>query len=134
MKSALLVFVVFVAVLSLVQAFSNPMRTMSLHKSSKSMARYMSDDAEPDFIPPAVEMESDAKLFDMNRRVRLGRSRDQDGKSNIWSIEPTMQVEEEEEGGVSKNVVVGLSVLVAALVSLPLFSSLSSLLPDPSDF
>ena len=30
--------------------------------------------------------------FDMNKRVRLGRSRDQDGKSNIWSIEPTMQV------------------------------------------
>ena len=25
-------------------------------------------------------------LFNMNRRVRLGRSRDQDGKSNIWSI------------------------------------------------
>ena len=25
-------------------------------------------------------------MFNMNRRVRLGRSRDQDGKSNIWSI------------------------------------------------
>jgi hypothetical protein len=35
------------------------------------------------FVPPTGEDNADKRLFDMNRRVRLGRSRDQDGKSNI---------------------------------------------------
>lgn len=78
----------------------------------------------------------DPKLFEMNRRVRLGRSKDQDGKSNIWSIEPTMEVEEDEEGGgvAKKNLIVGGVVIGAALACLPLFNAFSTLFPDPSDF
>lgn len=72
----------------------------------------------------------DKKLFDMNQRTRLGRSKDQEGKSNIWSIEPTMEVAEEEgESQVKKNLVVGGIVIGAALASLPLFLAFSRLLP-----
>lgn len=92
-------------------------------------------------------------LFNMNRRVRLGRSRDQDGKSNIWSIgkffchpfgnlisnfylsaEPKMEVEDSEENGANTNLVVGGAVVATALACLPLFSLFSQLFPDPSDF
>ena len=74
-----------------------------------------------------------AKMFAMNKRVRLGRSRDQDGKSNIWSIEPRMEVDGE-EGGSSKNLVIAGVVIGAAIASLPLFNAFSSLFPDPTDF
>ena len=37
------------------------------------------------------------------KRVRLGRSRDQDGKSNVWSIEPRMEVEEVNKNGEEVN-------------------------------
>ena len=62
----------------------------------------------------------------------------QDGKSNIWSIEPKMVVEEETEGGDSegpnKNVVVFGIIIAAAIISLPLFTFFSTLVPDPADF
>ena len=86
---------------------------------------------------PFEEEDTDAKLkFDMNKRVRLGRSRDQDGKSNIWSIEPTMEVEEGEEAedGGKKNLVLGGVIIATAVAALPLFSLFTKLLPDPSDF
>eukprot|EP00597_Dinobryon_sp_UTEXLB2267_P006079 CAMPEP_0170060476 /NCGR_PEP_ID=MMETSP0019_2-20121128/2400_1 /TAXON_ID=98059 /ORGANISM="Dinobryon sp., Strain UTEXLB2267" /LENGTH=114 /DNA_ID=CAMNT_0010266057 /DNA_START=197 /DNA_END=541 /DNA_ORIENTATION=+ len=92
------------------------------------------DDSTP-FVAPVAE-DSDRKLFDMNRRVRLGRSRDQDGKSNIWSIEPTMEVVEgETEGaGTKTNLLVGGIVIGAAIAVLPLFAAFSKLFPDPADF
>jgi hypothetical protein len=30
-----------------------------------------------------------------NKNIRLGRSKDQDGKTNIWSVEPKMKIIEE---------------------------------------
>eukprot|EP00595_Chromulina_sp_UTEXLB2642_P001235 CAMPEP_0196765510 /NCGR_PEP_ID=MMETSP1095-20130614/9482_1 /TAXON_ID=96789 ORGANISM="Chromulina nebulosa, Strain UTEXLB2642" /NCGR_SAMPLE_ID=MMETSP1095 /ASSEMBLY_ACC=CAM_ASM_000446 /LENGTH=99 /DNA_ID=CAMNT_0042123693 /DNA_START=158 /DNA_END=457 /DNA_ORIENTATION=+ len=91
-------------------------------------------EVEKDFINP-TESNPDGSLFDMNRRVRLGRSRDQDGKSNIWSIEPSMQVIDEQEGeSTNKNLVIGGAVIAAALASLPLFQLFSTLFPDPADF
>lgn len=87
--------------------------------------------------PDAVSEEPKPELFSMNRRVRLGRSKDEDGKSNIWSIEPTMQVVEEDEdekSGVNKNLFIGGAVIAAAIASLPLFNAFSTLFPDPSDF
>ena len=85
---------------------------------------------------PAFEAENDRSFFDSNKRVRLGRSRDQDGKSNIWSIEPKMVVDESVGEGVNlkSNLAVGGIVVAAALASLPLFLGLSKLFPDPSDF
>ena len=94
-----------------------------------------SDPALAPIPEEAVFEKDDPRMFDMNRRVRLGRSKDQDGKSNIWSIEPTMEVIEESEGGsLSNNLFVAGTVIGAALVSLPLFSAFSTLFPDPSDF
>ena len=58
----------------------------------------------PVVMSDADNEEQESKMFDMNNRVRLGRSRDQDGKSNIWSIEPTMEVEEEEEGALLRKI------------------------------
>lgn len=82
-----------------------------------------------------MDMDSDdPKLLDMNRLVRLGRSRDQDGKSNIWSIEPRMEVAGEEAGGAKKNLAIVGAVIVAAIISLPLFTAFSTLVPDPTDF
>eukprot|EP01038_Epipyxis_sp_PR26KG_P007221 gene7221-9852_t len=92
---------------------------------------------ESDIAEVSDSFEEDKKLFDMNRIVRLGRSRDQDGKSNIWSIEPTMQVVEEEGSDpnqIKKNLIIGGVVIGAAIAVLPLFNAFSSLLPDPSNY
>ena len=101
----------------------------------------MSDDEDSEPVQKTIMMtegdlseSEDPNMFEMNRRVRLGRSRDQDGKSNIWSIEPTMEVEDEEGSGVTKNLVIAGAVIGAAIACLPLFSALSKLFPDPADF
>lgn len=111
-----------------VQGFVISPRSMM---STRSLTLMMSDDESA--AEPEMELE-DKKMFDMNRRVRLGRSRDQDGKSNIWSIEPSMQVEEEEGEATSKNLIVGAAVIGAAVAALPLFNAFTSLFPDPADF
>jgi hypothetical protein len=106
-------------------------KLMSTYKSKMVML----SDKEPS---PAYEAQADKKLFDMNKNVRLGRSRDQDGKSNIWSIEPAMEVAEEEDADesspINKNLVIGGAVIGVALACLPVFNALSSLFPDPSDY
>jgi len=80
------------------------------------------------------DINQDPSLFDMNRIVRLGRSKDQDGKSNIWSIEPTMEVVEEEESSSNSNLKIAAVVIGAAIATLPLFNAFSTLFPDPADF
>jgi hypothetical protein len=100
----------------------------------------MSDEVGSSEETPVVQMQDEIevpepKLFDMNRRVRLGRSRDQDGKSNIWSIEPTMEVVEDPNSGNGKqNLLVGGLTIGAALMCLPLFKLFSELVPDPSNY
>ena len=86
-----------------------------------------------DFVEPLNE---DKEFFGPTKRVRLGRSRDQDGKSNVWSIEPRMEVEEvnKNEEEVNINVKVGGLALSAVVIALPVFLALSKILPDPSDF
>eukprot|EP01039_Chlorochromonas_danica_P004144 gene4145-4549_t len=81
----------------------------------------------------------DADDFDQTpdqvRRTRLGRSRDQDGKSNIWSVEPKMEVVSElGENDFKKNLIIGGLVIGTAIISLPLIQALGGLFPDPSDF
>ena len=54
----------------------------------------------------------------------------QDGKSNIWSIEPKMEVEKTESNdGAKANLVVGAAAIGAAIACLPLFSLFSKMLP-----
>ena len=96
-----------------------------------NVADNVADDV--DFVEPLNE---DKEFFGPTKRVRLGRSRDQDGKSNVWSIEPRMEVEEVNKNGeeVNVNVKVGGLALSAVVIALPVFLALSKVLPDPSDF
>jgi hypothetical protein len=97
--------------------------------------RFKYHSSAPDKLPDPVQEEveisertqsdagkgsADKQMFDMNQRVRLGRSKDQDGKSNIWSVEPRQEVVGEEDSQVKMNLVVGGVVVGLALVSLPL--------------
>jgi hypothetical protein len=87
-------FIAFIFAVVAVKAFAPHFAMKTSHISSLSM----SDEADS---LTAVEMqafenEEDKKLFEMNRITRLGRTRDQDGKSNIWSIEPRVEVAEDE--------------------------------------
>ena len=119
----------------------NLSRTAGIKVRSRNLTPLAMSDNEEDSAPTPVVMSDadnelqESKMFDMNNRVRLGRSRDQDGKSNIWSIEPTMEVEEEEEGGATKkNLLIAGAVIGTAVACLPLFSVFSKLFPDPADF
>ena len=78
------------------------------------------------------EFVPETNFFDSNRIVRLGRSRDQDGKSNIWSIEPRMVVEDKEEP--ANNFLIFGIVVASALATLPIFLGISKLLPHPSNY
>lgn len=128
----MLLLVLLVAACASVSAFRQFGARVSGVRSCKVASLRMAQEPMEEFEDP--------KLFDMNKRVRLGRSRDQDGKSNIWSIEPRMEVEgsedgeEAETGGGSKNFVIVGAVIGAALISLPLFQFFSTLVPDPADF
>ena len=50
---------------------------------------------------------------------RLGRTKDQDGKSNIWSVEPKMEVVEEEITELNKNIVTVGLIITGIIASLP---------------
>jgi len=59
---------------------------------------------------------------------RLGRTKDEDGKSNIWGVEPKMEIVEDDYGLTtnSKNLLVSGLLLTSILVSLPLLYILTS--------
>ena len=65
------------------------------------------------------DLEIETKSF--NKIIRLGRSKDQDGKSNIWSVEPKMEVMEEEITELNKNILTSGLILTGILASLPFF-------------
>ena len=69
----------------------------------------------------------------MNRLIRLGRSKDQDGKSNIWSVEPTMEVMETKEGDLSevnKNILTFGMIVTGMISSLPILYTLNHYIMD----
>jgi hypothetical protein len=70
-----------------------------------------------------LELDTTDKSF--NKNTRLGRSKDQDGKSNIWSVEPKMEVIEEEITGLNKNILTGGLIVTGFLASLPILYTLS---------
>jgi len=133
MNSIFFIATILIVLVSVTLSFNIPGYKLTTRYAKLSMSSQEDDSAS--FVPPSAEDQPDKKLFDMNRRVRLGRSRDQDGKSNIWSIEPTMEVVDEESGGgVKKNLLIGGLVIGAAVAALPLFAAFSKLFPDPADF
>jgi len=70
-----------------------------------------------------LELDTTDKSF--NKNSRLGRSKDQDGKSNIWSVEPKMEVIEEEITGLNKNILTGGLIVTGFLATLPVLYTLS---------
>jgi hypothetical protein len=116
--------------LSTVSAFSP-----STGRFSRVILKTFAADGDNE-LSTTPEESSAPGFFDGNKRVRLGRSKDEDGKSNIWSIEPTMQVveDEEQESGSTKNLFILGAVLGAVALALPAFSAFTTLLPDPSNY
>ncbi len=95
-----------------------------------------------DFIRQDIKRNNELLIYDneetnfnvtesKNITIRSGRSLDQDGKTNIWSIEPTMIVEESKD----KNIFKLLSILCSViLIMFQIFLSINSLFPDPSEY
>merc|ERR1712222_190022 len=59
---------------------------------------------------------------------RLGATVDQDGKSNVWAVEPSMKVEGEDKGLMAYAPVAGVALL--ALLAVPLLPLLFATNPD----
>merc|ERR1719460_1720673 len=59
---------------------------------------------------------------------RLGGTVDQDGKSNVWAVEPTMKVDQADKGLLAFAPVVGVAAL--AVLSVPLLPLLFAANPD----
>ena len=71
------------------------------------------------------DLELDATGKSINRIPRLGRSKDQDGKSNIWSVEPKMEVIQEEMTELNKNILTCGLIVTGFLATLPILFTLS---------
>lgn len=59
----------------------------------------------------------DSGFFSPNSNMRLGSSKDQDGKSNVWAVEPRMAVEDGSEDKTA-SLVLGGGVLAAGLIAV----------------
>jgi len=59
------------------------------------------------------------------KTFRLGRSKDQDGKGNVWSVEPKMEVVDEELTEVNKNILTSGLIITGFLATLPLLYTLN---------
>ena len=66
-----------------------------------------------------------SNFFELNRLVNYGRSVDEDGKSNIWGMEPKMIVEEDEIDEFNINLLVLVSAIMGSAISLPLFLAIT---------
>ena len=60
-----------------------------------------------------------------------GISKDQDGKSNVWSVEPRMQIV---DSNGNQNLLVGGLIFTGIVASIPALMILSTFLPDPSNY
>jgi peptidoglycan hydrolase CwlO-like protein len=71
------------------------------------------------------DLEIDTISKSINKISRLGRSKDQDGKSNIWSVEPKMEVIQEEITEFNKNILTGGLIVTGFLATLPILFTLN---------
>ena len=60
--------------------------------------------------------------------ARLGATVDQDGKSNVWAVEPSMKVESKDKGILAFAPVAAVGA--AALIAIPLLPMLFAANPD----
>ncbi|CAN0004679.1 unnamed protein product [Ectocarpus sp. 13 AM-2016] len=111
---------------------ASALRTSARH--SRRSALFMSDEAEE--VAPAAEQDptqdataSVKSFFAPNENVRLGSSRDQDGKSNVWAVEPKMRVEGTDVETPESNSLLVVGGIVGALVVA--MSATIAFLPPP---
>jgi hypothetical protein len=69
--------------------------------------------------------------FEEVKQQRFGRSNDQDGKTNIWSIEPKMFLQDESENVFPTNTKISIILTIGVIVLLKSLILFSSILPDP---
>merc|ERR1712151_954071 len=84
------------------------------HSSAASSLRKIRLQSDPPPVPPPSG--------------RLGATVDQDGKSNVWAVEPTMKVEGGGKGMMAFAPVAGVALL--ALLAVPLLPLLFAANPD----
>jgi hypothetical protein len=101
-------------------AFYIPFRSSLFHKKHNHLLQ-ANDNNELD----NNDLEIDTTSKSSNKIFRLGRSKDQDGKSNIWSVEPKMEVIYEEITELNKNILTGGLIVTGMLASLPVLYTLS---------
>ncbi|CAB1097436.1 unnamed protein product [Ectocarpus sp. CCAP 1310/34] len=111
---------------------ASALRTSARH--SRRSALFMSEEAEE--VAPAAEQDpaqdataSVKSFFAPNENVRLGSSRDQDGKSNVWAVEPKMRVEGTDVETPENNSLLIVGGIVGALVVA--MSATIAFLPPP---
>ena len=71
------------------------------------------------------DLEIDTITKPFNKNFRLGRTKDQDGKSNIWSVEPNMEVVDEEISEINKIILTSGLIITGCLFALPLLYTLN---------
>jgi hypothetical protein len=71
------------------------------------------------------DLEIDTITKPFNKNSRLGRTKDQDGKSNIWSVEPNMEVVDEEISEINKIILTSGLIITGCLFALPLLYTLN---------
>jgi len=71
------------------------------------------------------DLEKDNIIKPFNKNLSLGRTKEQDGKSNIWPVEPKMQIIEEEITEVNKIILTSGLIISGCLFALPLLYTLN---------
>jgi hypothetical protein len=111
----------FVLLLCLLHYYHNDAFSPSLFHKKHNHLLQANDNDEMDNND--LEIDTTSKSF--NKNFRLGRSKDQDGKSNIWSVEPKMEVVYEEITELNKNILTSGLIVTGMLASLPILYTLS---------
>jgi len=101
-------FIVAAAAAATCAAFATPSRTLALSSQRPKTVLFGDDDTQPET---------------MTGKGRLGSSIDQDGKSNIWAVEPKMSVDSDAgaSGGSLAAIGVGAVLSVALIAGAFLF-------------
>jgi peptidoglycan hydrolase CwlO-like protein len=111
----------FMLVIFLLQYYQNDAfitRSFRYNKKNGDLLQLNNDENNSD-------LEIDTISKSINKISRLGRSKDQDGKSNIWSVEPKMEVIQEEITEFNKNILTGGLIVTGFIATLPILFSLS---------
>lgn len=73
-----------------------------------------------------IVMEEEQSQKIIKTKSGLGRTVDQDGKSNVWAVEPKMRVEKNEMSLKDPKILAAVGALVLVIVGIPLLPTLFS--------